>query len=67
MVYSTVARQSRRAVAVIWAGLAALVVGAQTVSTITGLLWLVAGVHLVVLGLLVALSQTAHRRNPAAL
>lgn len=66
MVYSTVARQSRRAVAVIWAGLVLLVVGAQTVSTMTNLLWLVATVHVVVLGLLVGLSQTAHRRKPVA-
>ena len=65
MVYSTVARQSRRAVAVIWLGLLGLVVSSQTVSSIEGLLWLVAGVHLVVLSLLIALSQTAHRRNPA--
>ena len=65
MVYSTVARQSRRAVAVIWAGLVLLVVGAQTVTTMTQLLWLVAGVHVVVLGLLVGLSQTAHKRRPA--
>jgi O-antigen/teichoic acid export membrane protein len=65
MVYSTVARQSRRTVTVIWVGLAVLVVGAQTVTSITGLLWLVAGVHVTVLGALVVLSQTAHRRNPA--
>lgn len=65
MVYSTVARQSRRAVAVIWLGLAVLVVGSQPLSTMTGLLWLVAGVHVAVLGALVVLSQTAHRRRPA--
>ena len=65
MVYSTVARQSRRAVAVIWAGLVSLVVLAQTVSSITELLWLVGGVHAVVLSALVVLSQTAHRRRPA--
>lgn len=64
MVYSTVARQSRRAVAVIWAGLAVMVVLAQGVSSITELLWLVAGVHSVVLSALVVLSQTAHRRRP---
>ncbi len=64
MVYSTVARQSRRSVAVIWLGLAALVLGAQAVTSITELLWLVASVHVVVLTVLVVLSQTAHRRNP---
>jgi O-antigen/teichoic acid export membrane protein len=65
MVYSTVARQSRRSVAVIWLGLAALVVGAQAVTTIEQLLWLVGGVHVVMLGALIGLSQTAHRRTPA--
>jgi O-antigen/teichoic acid export membrane protein len=64
MVYSTVARQSRRAVAVIWLGLGVLVVGAQSVASIEQLLWLVAGVHVVVLSALVFLSQTAHRRTP---
>jgi O-antigen/teichoic acid export membrane protein len=64
MVYSTVARQSRRTVAVIWLGLAVLVVGAQATATMGQLLWLVAGVHVVVLSALVALSQTAHRRSP---
>jgi O-antigen/teichoic acid export membrane protein len=64
MVYSTVARQSRRAVTVIWLGLAALVLGAQAVTSIPGLLWLVAGVHVTVLGALIVLSQTAHRRKP---
>lgn len=66
MVYSTVARQSRRAVAVIWVGLVSLVVLAQTVSSITELLWVVGGVHAVVLSALVVLSQTAHRRRPRA-
>lgn len=65
MVYSTVARQSRRAVTVIWLGLAVLVVGAQVTVTVAQLLWLVGAVHLVVLSSLIALSQTAHRRRPA--
>ena len=44
------------AVAVIWAGLVSLVVLAQTVTSITELLWLVGGVHAVVLSALVVLS-----------
>jgi O-antigen/teichoic acid export membrane protein len=63
MVYSTVARQSRRSVAVIWLGLVALVVAAQPAHTVGQLLAVVAAVHVVVLGVLVALSQTAHRRH----
>lgn len=66
MVYSSVARQSRRAVIVIWLGLVALVVLAQGVDTVTALLTTVAAVHVVVLVVLVALSQTAHRRGGAA-
>jgi O-antigen/teichoic acid export membrane protein len=63
MVYSTVARQSRRSVAVIWVGLVALVVAAQPADSVGQLLQVVAAVHVVVLGVLVALSQTAHRRH----
>ncbi len=63
MVYGAVARQSRRAVAVIWAGLVVLVVAAQLTSSITGLLWVVGSVHVVLLGILIVLSQTAHRRT----
>ncbi len=63
MVYSTVARQSRRSVGVIWLGLVALVVAAQPAHTVDHLLEVVAAVHVVVLGVLVLLSQTAHRRH----
>ncbi|WP_310306582.1 lipopolysaccharide biosynthesis protein [Nocardioides marmoribigeumensis] len=63
MVYSTVARQSRRSVGVIWLGLVALVVLAQPAHTVAHLLEVVAAVHVVVLGVLVVLSQTAHRRH----
>ena len=66
MVYSTVARQSRRSVAVIWLGLLALVVAAQPAHTVGHLLEVVAAVHVVVLGVLVLLSQTAHRRHRGA-
>ena len=63
MVYSTVARQSRRSVGVIWAGLLALVVLAQGADQVTSLLAVVGLVHVVVLAVLVTLSQTAHRRG----
>ena len=63
VVYSTVARQSRRSVAVIWLGLVALAVAAQPAHTVDHLLEVVAAVHVVVLGILVVLSQTAHRRH----
>ena len=63
MVYSTVARQSRRSVAVIWAGMVALIVAAQPAHTVGHLLEVVAAVHVVVLLVLVGLSQTAHRRH----
>ena len=67
MVYSSVARQSRRTVAVIWLGLVALVVLAQPAHTVGHLLEAVAAVHVVLLLVLVVLSQTAHRRHrPAA-
>jgi O-antigen/teichoic acid export membrane protein len=66
MVYSTVARQSRRSVGVIWAGLLGLVLAAQPAHTVPHLLEVVAVVHVVVLGVLVALSQTAHRRHRPA-
>jgi hypothetical protein len=66
-VYSTVARQSRRAVAVVWAGLTGLVVVGRTTESVSGLLWVVATTHLLVLGVLIVLSQTEHRRRPAPL
>ncbi len=63
MVYSIVARQSRRAVAVIWIGLVVLVVAAQPAHTVGHLLEVVAAVHVVVLSVLVVLSQTAEHRH----
>ena len=58
VVYSVIARQGQRSILLVWAGLAALVVGALFMHTITSLLLWVAAVDAV---LLLALLTTSYR------
>ncbi len=65
LVYGFVAHQARRAVYVMWAALLVLLAAASQVSTVTGLLVVVAGVDIMVLLTLLTLTWLRHRAATA--